>query len=208
MGSMSCLALNASFEPLTIVPTRRAIRLVLDRKAEILEVDEKRCFRSERKQLPCPSVIRLVRYVHVPRRFRRQVTNTFLFARDDYSCQYCGRHRSELKGRQFLTRDHILPLSRGGENTWANVVTSCSPCNNRKGNHLPDEAGMALQSAPGEPNYVHLVWAVRRVTEIQARWIGMFYGQDTVEVLRGRSSKKDLKKAIAMRDAIARKEVM
>ena len=115
MGSMSCLALNASFEPLTIVPTRRAIRLVLDRKAEILEVDEKRCFRSERKQLPCPSVIRLVRYVHVPRRFRRQVTNTFLFARDDYSCQYCGRHRSELKGRQFLTRDHILPLARRGE---------------------------------------------------------------------------------------------
>ncbi len=203
---MSCLALNASFEPLTIVPTRRAIRLVLDRKAEILEVDEKRFFRSERKQLPCPSVIRLVRYVHVPRRFRRQVTNTFLFARDDYSCQYCGRHRSELRGRQFLTRDHILPLARGGENTWANVVTSCSPCNNRKGNHLPEEAGMTLKATPGEPNYVHLVWAVRRVTEIQARWIGMFYGKDTVEVLRGRSSKKDLKEAIAMRDAVARKD--
>ena len=80
MGSMSCLALNASFEPLTIVPTRRAIRLVLDRKAEILEVDDKRLFRSATKRLPCPSVIRLVRYVHVPRRFRRQVTNTFLFA--------------------------------------------------------------------------------------------------------------------------------
>ena len=188
MGSMSCLALNASFEPLTIVPTRRAIRLVLDRKAEILEVEEKRFFRSATEQLPCPSVIRLVRYVHVPRRFRRQVTNTFLFARDDYSCQYCGRHRSELKGRQFLTRDHILPLSRGGENTWANVVTSCSPCNNRKGNRLPEEAGMALLAAPGEPNYVHLVWAVRRVTPIQARWIGMFYGRETVEVLRGRRS--------------------
>ena len=82
MGSMSCLALNASFEPLTIVPTRRAIRLVLDRKAEIIEVDEKRFFRSATERLPCPSVIRLVRYVQVPRRFRRQVTNTFLFARD------------------------------------------------------------------------------------------------------------------------------
>ena len=186
---MSCLALNASFEPLTIVPTRRAIRLVLDRKAEILEVDERRHFRSATEQLPCPSVIRLVRYVQVPRRFRRQVTNTFLFARDEYSCQYCGRHRSELKGRQFLTRDHILPLSRGGENVWANVVTSCSPCNNRKGNRLPEEAGMALLGAPGEPNYVHLVWAVRRVTPIQAKWIGMFYGKETVEVLRGRPLK-------------------
>ena len=185
MGSMSCLALNASFEPLTIVPTRRAIRLVLDRKAEILEVDDERLFRSATTRLPCPSVIRLVRYVHVPRRFRRHVTNTFLFARDDYTCQYCGRHRSELKGREFLTRDHILPNSRGGENIWGNVVTSCSPCNNRKGDNLPREVGMKLLATPGEPNYVHLVWAVRLVTPIQARWIGMFYSKDTVDVLRG-----------------------
>lgn len=183
---MSCLALNASFEPLTIVPTKRAVRLVLDRKAEILEVDGERSFRSARAQLPCPSVIRLVRYVHVPRRFRRQVTNTFLFARDEYSCQYCGRHRSELRGRQFLTRDHVLPMSRGGTNVWANVVTSCSPCNNRKGNRLPGEAGMQLLTSPAEPNYVHLVWAVRRVTETQAKWIGMFYGEETVAALSAR----------------------
>ena len=74
---MGCLALNASFEPLTIIPARRAIRLVLDQKAEILEVDKARAFRSPRTQLPFPTVIRLVRFVHVPRRFRRQVTNTF-----------------------------------------------------------------------------------------------------------------------------------
>ena len=149
---MGCLALNASFEPLTVVPARRAVRLVLDGKAEILEVDGDRRFRSERSTLPCPSVIRLVRYVHVPRRFRRQVTNTFLFARDGYACQYCGRHRSELRGRQFLTRDHIVPTSRGGSNRWDNVVTSCSPCNNRKGNQLPSEAGLRLRSTPSEPS--------------------------------------------------------
>ena len=61
------MALNASFEPLTIVPARRAVRLVLDRKAEVLEVDGSRSFRSERRTVPCPSVIRLVRFVHVPR---------------------------------------------------------------------------------------------------------------------------------------------
>ncbi len=182
---MGCLALNASYEPLTLVPTRRAIRLVLDRKAEILEVDSDRAFRSERATVPCPTVIRLVRYVHVPRRFRRQVTNTFLFARDDYSCQYCGRHRSRLRGRQFLTRDHVLPRSRGGGNTWDNVVTACSPCNNRKGNHTPAEVGLSLLTTPSEPDYVHLVWAVRRVTEVQARWIGMFYGEETVLALGG-----------------------
>ena len=180
---MACLSLNASFEPLTIVPHRRAIRLVMDRKAEVLEVDEGRRFRSENRDLPCPSVIRLVRYIHVPRRFRRQVTNTFLFARDDYCCQYCGRHRSELRGRQFLTRDHVLPISRGGDNTWDNVVTACSKCNNRKGDRLPREAGMRLCTRPSEPNHVHLVWAVRKVTPVQAKYIAMFYGKDALSLV-------------------------
>ena len=182
---MSCLALNASFEPLTMLPTRRALRLVLDRKAEILEVDESRVFRSEREELPAPLVIRLVRYVHVPRKFRRQVTNTFLFARDRYTCQYCGRPRAELRGRDFLTRDHVIPLSRGGLNTWDNVLTACSPCNNRKGNRLPEEAGMVPLSTPTEPNYVELVWAVRKVTPVQAKYIRMFYGEDVLKALQG-----------------------
>jgi 5-methylcytosine-specific restriction endonuclease McrA len=183
---VSCLALNASFEPLTIVTPRRAVRLVLDGKAELLEADTERVFRSEDRIVPSPSVIRLVRYVHVPYRFRRQVTNTFLFARDDYTCQYCGKRKSDLKGRQFLTRDHIRPLSRGGLNTWDNVVTSCSTCNNRKGGRLPGEAGLALLHAPTEPNYVHLVWVVRRVTDAQAKYIKMFYGQDALDAVSTR----------------------
>jgi len=180
---VGCLALNASFEPLTIVPARRAVRLVLDGKAEILEEDDARRFRSESHSVPCPAVIRLVRYVHVPYRFRRQVTNTFLFARDDYTCQYCGKHRHQLRGREFLTRDHILPASRGGGNSWDNVVTSCSPCNNRKGGRLPREAGLRLLSQPTEPNYVHLVWVVRSVSSAQAKYIRMFYGEDALDAV-------------------------
>ena len=180
---MQCLALNASFEPLTIVPARRAVRLVLDRKAEVLESDPQRAFRSERARIPVPLVIRLVRYVHVPRRFRRQVTNTFLFARDSYSCQYCGTHRRDLKGRRFLTRDHVRPISRGGDNSWQNVVTACSSCNHRKADQLPAEAGMVLRTAPAEPNYVNLVWAVRRVTRVQEKYIQMFYGPDALTLL-------------------------
>ena len=187
---MGCLALNASFEPLTIIPARRAVRLVLDGKAEILEKDGTRRFRSETRIVPCPAVIRLVRYVHVPRRFRRQVTNTFLFARDEYSCQYCGKHKKELRGRQFLTRDHIVPLSRGGDNTWENVVTSCSPCNNRKGDRLPREVGLKLLNEPGQPNYVHLVWVVRRVTGAQAKYIRMFYGEGALDVVSRRRSEE------------------
>jgi 5-methylcytosine-specific restriction endonuclease McrA len=182
---MGCLALNASFEPLTILPVRRALRLVIDRKAEALEVDEARPFRSEALELPAPVVIRLVRYVHVPRRFRRQVTNTFLFARDEYRCQYCGRHRSELGYRESLTRDHVVPLSRGGGNGWKNVVTACSRCNLRKGNALPEEAGLHLLSHPREPDQVQLIWAVRRVTPIQAKYIGMFYGEEILKAFGG-----------------------
>ena len=181
---LGCLALNASFEPLTILPLRRALRLVIDRKAEILEIDPSRVFRSERRELPCPSVIRLVRFVHVPRKFRRQVTNTFLFARDGYSCMYCSRHRTELRGREFLTRDHIVPLSRGGDNNWSNVVTACSACNNRKGSRLPAEVGFHLHRLPTEPNYVQLVWAVRRITAVQAKYIRMFYGEDVLRALQ------------------------
>jgi 5-methylcytosine-specific restriction endonuclease McrA len=180
-----CLALNASFEPLTMVPVRRALRLVIDGKAEIVEADGGRVVRSARVAVPRPVVIRLVRFVHVPRRFRRQVTNTFLFARDDYRCQFCGRRNINLRPRECLTRDHLVPMSRGGTNDWANVVTACSACNTRKGNHLPEECGMQPLRPPTEPHFVHLTWAVRRLTPVQAKYIRLFYGRETLEALQG-----------------------
>jgi 5-methylcytosine-specific restriction endonuclease McrA len=181
-----CLALNASFEPLTMVPVRRALRLVIDGKAEIVESDPGRVVRSSTMAVPRPVVIRLVRFVHVPRRFRRQVTNTFLFARDEYRCQFCGRNAMDFKHRECLTRDHLVPISRGGTNDWANVVTACSTCNTRKGNHLPDECGMYPVRHPTEPHFVHLTWAVRRLTPVQAKYIRLFYGEETLATLRGR----------------------
>ena len=180
---VGCLALNASFEPLTMVPLRRALRLVIDGKAEIVEADAGRHVRSERLTMPRPAVIRLKAFVHVPRRFRRQVTNTFLFARDRYRCQYCGRAGAELKPRETLTRDHLIPMSRGGTNDWTNVVTACSPCNTRKANHLPEEIGMHPLVVPVEPHFVHLSWAVRRLTPTQARYIRLFYGESVLHQL-------------------------
>lgn len=168
-----------------MVPVRRALRLVIDGKAEIVETDADRLMRSTSLSIPRPAVIRLVRFVHVPRRFRRQVTNTFLFARDDYRCQYCGRAGGQLRHRECLTRDHLVPLSRGGTNAWANVVTACSSCNTRKGNHLPEECGMEPLRSPAEPHFVHLTWAVRRLTPVQAKYIRLFYGADTLRTLQG-----------------------
>lgn len=181
---MRCLTLNASFEPLTLVPVRRALRLVIDGKAEIVEADGQRVVRSARLSVPRPSVIRLRRFIHVPRKFRRQVTNTFLFARDAYSCQFCGRSERQLRFRECLTRDHLVPLSRGGTNDWTNVVTACSSCNTRKGNRLPEECGMPLRAPPMEPHFVHLTWAVRKLTPIQEKYIRMFYGQETLSQLQ------------------------
>ena len=180
---VGCLALNASFEPLTMVPVKRALRLVIDGKAEIVESDQGRVVRSERLTMPRPAVIRLTRFIHVPRRFRRQVTNTFLFARDRYRCQYCGRAAFELRPREALTRDHLVPLSRGGTNHWSNVVTACSTCNARKGNQLPEEIGMHPLTNPHEPHFVHLSWAVRRLTPIQAKYIRTFYGAEVLHQL-------------------------
>ena len=180
---VGCLALNASFEPLTMVPMRRALRLVIDGKAEIVEAETGKVVRSERLTFPKPAVIRLKAFVHVPRRFRRQVTNTFLFARDHYRCQYCGRTTSELRPRESLTRDHLIPLSRGGSNDWTNVVTACSACNTRKANRLPNEIGMHPMHAPVEPHFVHLSWAVRRLTPTQARYIRLFYGTEVLHQL-------------------------
>jgi 5-methylcytosine-specific restriction endonuclease McrA len=178
-----CLALNSSFEPLTMVPLRRALRLVIDGKAEVVEADLDALVRSERLAYPRPLVIRLTKFIHVPRRFRRQVTNTFLFARDDYACQYCGRTNSVLRQRESLTRDHVVPLSRGGLNVWTNVVTACSSCNTRKADRLPEEIGMHPKHAPVEPHFVHLSWAVRRLTPAQAKYIRMFYGAGMLEQL-------------------------
>jgi 5-methylcytosine-specific restriction endonuclease McrA len=181
---LRCLALNASYEPLTMVPVRRALRLVIDGKAEIVESDPGRLVRSATVSVPRPAVIRLVRFVHVPRRFRRQVTNTFLFARDDYRCQFCGRAGAALRHRECLTRDHLVPMSRGGTNEWTNVVTACSTCNTRKGNRLPDECSMRPLRQPVEPHFVHLTWAVRRLTPVQSRYIRLFYGAETLETLQ------------------------
>jgi 5-methylcytosine-specific restriction endonuclease McrA len=178
-----CLALNASFEPLTMVPVRRALRLVIDGKAEIVETDGGGIVRSVSLSVPRPAVIRLVRFIHVPRRFRRQVTNTFLFARDEYSCQFCGRSQHDLRFRECLTRDHLVPLSRGGTNDWTNVVTACSTCNTRKGNRLPEECGMEPLRLPYEPHFVHLSWAVRRLTPVQSKYIRLFYGEATLREL-------------------------
>jgi 5-methylcytosine-specific restriction endonuclease McrA len=182
-----CLALNASYEPLVMLPVQRAVRLVMEGRAELVEAHGTRVIRSAGREMPMPAVIRLVRYVYVPRRMRRGVTNTILFARDGYTCAYCGRHRESLRAREFLTRDHVLPQCRfsrrGDANTWDNCVAACSTCNNRKADRTPAEAGLTLRVTPAEPRFVHLEWSVRRLTPLQRKYVTQFFGADVADAL-------------------------
>lgn len=170
------MLLNASTEPLTFVSVKRAMVLVLKEKAEIVEHHVEKRIRSEKREFPYPVVIRLLTYVEIPRRFRGMVTNTLLFARDHYTCQYCGRHRSELKKRkgEKLTREHVKPISRGGTDKWDNVTTACSTCNHKKANRLPFEASMYPKSTPFEPRYIAIVLIGQTADPLQKRYIEPF----------------------------------
>ena len=138
------LVLNASYEPLNVCTVRRAVVLVLKEKAEMVEKSE-RAVRSESVTLPHPVVIRLVSYVRIPRdQRRRRITRRAVFARDSWTCQYCGT-------TSHLTVDHVIPRSRGGPSEWENIVTSCAPCNRRKGNRSTSETGMHPRRKPRAP---------------------------------------------------------
>jgi 5-methylcytosine-specific restriction endonuclease McrA len=138
------LVLNASYEPLNVTTVRRAHVLVFKGKAEVIE-ELDRALHSATDTFAWPHVIRLVQYVRVPRTVQRKISRRALFARDGWRCVYCGTS----VGR--LTLDHVVPKSRGGESVWENVVTSCAPCNLRKGNRLLHEAAMELKAKPRPP---------------------------------------------------------
>lgn len=136
------LVLNASFEPLCVVSTRRALLLVLDRKAELLSAGSGR-FRSERRSFPEPSVVRLSHYVKVPYQARIALNRRAVFARDGHRCQYCGAAAENI--------DHVIPRSRGGTHTWDNVVAACRPCNTRKEDRFLHETNLRLRRPPSIP---------------------------------------------------------
>ncbi len=153
------LVLNASMEPLCVVPSRRALVLVLSGKAELLH-DSGVPYRSEHLQIPSPSVIQLRRFVRVPYRRRATLTRRGVFIRDDHTCQYCGRPAENI--------DHVHPRSRHGGHDWENVVAACTRCNSRKGDRTPAEAGMALLRRPFAPKAAF--WMVVAVGRVKPEW--------------------------------------
>ena len=137
------LVLNANFEPINVCSTRRAIGLILAEKAAMV-VNGRGHIHTINQLLPRPSVIRLEHMIHRPRP-RVKLTRREVFRRDNYTCQYCGRHVSPL------TVDHILPKRLGGKHIWTNVVAACPGCNHRKGGRRLEEVNMYLLHEPKEP---------------------------------------------------------
>ena len=136
------LVLNVTDEPLSVVSSQRALVLVLGERAETVHTTG-RSFRSEHLEFDEPSVVRLCRYVHVPRAHRRGFSRRGVLHRDGHRCQYCGSRAESV--------DHVVPRSRGGQHTWENVVAACRRCNTVKRDRLLEETGLRLRNEPLVP---------------------------------------------------------
>lgn len=136
------LVLNSDYTPLNVTNVFRGFNLVNKGKAEIVKSSDKPICAGI-KEFIRPLIIRLLNYV----KFRPKgvkINRQRIFTRDRYTCVYCGVKKN-------LTIDHILPKSRGGKNTWANMVTCCSNCNRQKGDRTPEETNLKMLYKVTEP---------------------------------------------------------
>jgi len=144
---MSVLVLNSAYEPIQTVSPRKAIKLIV-RGVAIAEKYTEEIWKSVATEFVVPSVVRLLNFYKIPNRIYR-LSKRNIFARDNWTCQYCKTKLSTSNG----TLDHIVPRSKGGESSWENLVTAWKPCNSRKGNKTPNEAGMQLAVKTARLNY-------------------------------------------------------
>lgn len=140
------LVLNINYEPLNICSHRRALGLLFLDKATVLETNGK-MLRSARLTMQMPSVVRLNYHVKRPHP-ELKLSRRSILARDNFTCQYCGRTAAPL------TLDHVVPRAKGGKHTWENLVCSCIGCNNGKGHRTPAQAGLRLRTRPRRPRFV------------------------------------------------------
>ncbi|MGD0052025.1 MAG: HNH endonuclease [Vulcanimicrobiaceae bacterium] len=156
------LLLNFTYEPLGVVDLQRAVRLLFQRKAEIVHGDGRE-LHSVTASFPLPSIVRLLYYV-TRRRKKVALTKKNVLLRDDYTCAYCSAKGSPAT----MTVDHVEPRSRGGRSTWENLVACCSACNGRKGDRTVTEARMPLRIRPREPRFIP--WVVVRRNTMPDEW--------------------------------------
>lgn len=158
--NVRCVVLNSTYEPLSIVSAKRGILLCFKGTASLLEPHPRYVVKSASHEFRVPTQVVLKGFVKARPTFRvpAQLTNNNLFTRDKYRCQYCGRHKFQLKPNERLTRDHVFPKDLGGRDVWENVVTACSTCNHKKANYPLSEVGMKLNKKPTTPT-IFEIWS-------------------------------------------------
>jgi len=150
------LVLNADYTPLTIMPLKRAFRLVYKGKAEVV-LTRGESIATDKKDYDRPSVVRLTKYVYFP--YKKVTLSRFnIYRRDDYKCLYC-------ESKDGLTLDHVVPKSKGGPNSWTNLATCCMKCNVSKGDRLLEETGMTLKYKPFTPSYLFFLHKMNKINE-------------------------------------------
>lgn len=170
-GGLGALVLNATYEPLCVVPVRRAVVLVISAKAVAVEHGEG-ALHSARHSLPVPVVVRLTRFVRIPYRAQVPLTRTAVFARDGGRCGYCGAPATSI--------DHVVPRSRGGAHSWENVVAACARCNHRKADRSVAELGWRLRVTPRTP--VGVAWRILGHRAADPRWAAYLPGAPEQEL--------------------------
>ena len=138
------LVLNSDFTPLNVTSLQKSVKLVLKGKAEVLKENIEKILTTS-GEFVRPLIIRLLNYV----KFRTKpikISRHRIYARDNHQGVYCGSKKS-------LTIDHVIPRSKGGLNTWTNMVTSCFSCNVKKGDKSLEQSKMKLNSQPYEPQF-------------------------------------------------------
>jgi 5-methylcytosine-specific restriction endonuclease McrA len=157
---MRTLVLNAGFEPLAVVSFKRALVLVMNQKATIVAADAAHPVWGSSGSYDRPSVILLTRYVRIPNSRLIPVSRRGVLRRDGQRCAYCGGSANTI--------DHVLPRSRGGQDSWENLVACCLRCNNVKGDRTPSEMNWTLRIRPQPPHGTS--WLVRGVERTDEKW--------------------------------------
>ena len=143
------LVLNQNYEPMSVCSARRAVVLLYLEKAEMVERNHE-FICSVSMKMPLPSIVRLSRLVHIPRK-RVLLNRKNIIKRDNHKCQYCCTHDGPV------TVDHVIPKDRGGQDSWENLVCACMDCNTKKRNRTPREAEMPLIRKPKKPGYLFFI---------------------------------------------------
>jgi len=162
---MEILVLNNDYSPMNITSLQKGFNLVFKGKAEVVEHITDEPIVTDNRSYKRPTVIRLLRYIVVP--FKKiQLSRQNIFRRDGHKCVYCGSVKD-------LTIDHVFPRSKGGKNTWKNMVSACFPCNVGKGDTLLEDTDLVLSHQPFVPSYLHFVRKMKTVHDQWNTYVGI-----------------------------------